>query len=274
MACPNNSRFISEAMTPGRTGLGKSRFGPCLAKLVTAAGRIAVALFIVPSAFADDAASILEKADAIRFPRESFQVEVSITSATASGDEFRKFRILSKGNENTIIQTVEPASERGQILLMKARDLWVFLPTVSQPVRLSLAQRLTGQVANGDLARANFSGDYTPRLVRTEKIDGIEHQVLELTAVDRTVTYARVMLWVRTSNNAPSKAEFYSLSDKLLKTCIYDEYKTLGGKLRPTRLIMQDALKQGEQSVLEYSAMQLRELPDKIFTKEYLKKVE
>ena len=261
-------------MTPGRTGLGKSRFGTCLAKLVTAAGMIAVALFIVPSAFADDATSILEKADSIRFPRESFQVEVSITSATSSGDEFRKFRILSKGNENTIIQTVEPASERGQILLMKARDLWVFLPTVSQPVRLSLAQRLTGQVANGDLARANFSGDYTPRLLRTEKIDGIEHHVLELTAVDRGVTYARVMLWVRASTSAPSKAEFYSLSDKLLKTCIYDEYKTLGGKLRPTRLIMQDALKPGEQSVLEYSAMQLRELPDKIFTKEYLKKVE
>jgi hypothetical protein len=98
--------------------------------------------------------------------------------------------------------------------------------------------------------------------------------VLELTAVDRGVTYARVLSGCAASNGAPHKAEFYSLSDKLLKTCIYDEYKMLGGKLRPTRLIMQDALKQGEQSVLEYSSMQLRELPDKIFTKEYLKKVE
>jgi outer membrane lipoprotein-sorting protein len=238
------------------------------------AAMLTAALFIVPPAFAQDAASILEKADTIRFPRESFQVEVSIQSTTGSGDEYRKFRILSKGNENTIIQTVEPASERGQILLMKARDLWVFLPTVSQPVRLSLAQRLTGQVANGDLARANFSGDYTPTLLRTEKIDGNDYHVLELAAVDRGVTYARVLFWVRTSNSAPHKAEFYSLSDKLLKTCIYDEYKMLGGKLRPTRLIMQDALKQGDQSVLEYSSMQLRELPDKIFTKEYLKKVE
>lgn len=231
-------------------------------------------LGIASSACAQDAASILEKADTIRFPREAFQVEVSVNSATSSGDEYRKFRILSKGNENTIVQTVEPASERGQILLMKARDLWVFMPNVSQPVRLSLAQRLTGQVANGDLARANFSGDYTPRLVRTEKIDGQDHHVLELTAVDRGVTYARVILWVRASTSAPHKAEFYSLSDKLLKTCIYEEYKSLGGKLRPTRLIMQDALKQGEQSVLEYSAMQLRDIPDKVFDKEYLKKLQ
>ncbi len=273
MVSPMNARLIAEHRGDAFS-LAQAKVGKRIARLLALLASIAAALFIVPSALAQDAASILEKADTIRFPRESFQVEVTIKSTTGSGDEFRKFRILSKGNENTIIQTVEPASERGQILLMKARDLWVFLPTVSQPVRLSLAQRLTGQVANGDLARANFSGDYTPSLLRTEKLDGHDYQVLELTAVDRGVTYARVLLWVRTSNGAPHKAEFYSLSDKLLKTCIYDEYKMLGGKLRPTRLIMQDALRQGDQSVLEYNAMQLRELPDKIFTKEYLKKVE
>ncbi|MCV4698425.1 hypothetical protein OFB92_35475, partial [Escherichia coli] len=75
-------------------------------------------LWVGSQAYAQDAASILEKADTIRFPREPFQVEVSVTSTTASGEEFRKYRILSKGNENTIVQTTEPASERGQILLM------------------------------------------------------------------------------------------------------------------------------------------------------------
>ena len=70
------------------------------------------------------------------------------------------------------------------------------MPEVSQPVRISLAQRLTGQVANGDLARANFSGDYNPKIVRTESIGNEKYLVLELTAVDRSVTYQRVMYWV------------------------------------------------------------------------------
>jgi hypothetical protein len=48
----------------------------------------------------------------------------------------------------------------------------------------------------------------------------------------------------------------------------------MAGKLRPTRLVMEDALKSGEQSVLEYQGMKLRDLPDKIFTKDYLKKLE
>jgi outer membrane lipoprotein-sorting protein len=221
------------------------------------------------------AASIVQKADQIRFPAEGFEVGVTITTTTAGEPaDARKYRVLSKGNENTVVMTTEPASERGQILLMKGRDLWMFLPAVSQPVRLPVAQRLTGVVANGDLARANLAGDYKPQLLRAEKIDGEPMYVLELIAVDRSVTYHRVLYWVRQSNYWPHKAEFYSLSDRLLKTCLYQKFERQAGRVRPTRLVMQDALRMDEESVLEYADMRLRELPDKVFTKDYLKRLE
>lgn len=221
------------------------------------------------------ARSIVEKADHVRFPAEGFEVDVNIQSVTSSGsNETRKYKVLSKGNENTIVMIVEPASERGQIMLMKGRDLWIFLPNVSQPVRLGLAQRLTGQVANGDLARANFSGDYSPKILRTEEVDGEKCYVLELTAVDRGVTYGKVLYWVRQANFWPHKAEFYSLSDRLLKTSRYQNFQQLGGRVRPTRMLMEDALRKGEQSTLDYSAMKMRDLPDKVFSKDYLKRLE
>lgn len=221
------------------------------------------------------ARSILERSDAIRFPSEGFQVDVNITSTGQDkAAENRKYRVLSKSNENTVVMILEPASERGQIMLMKGRDLWVFMPNVSQPIRLGLAQRLTGEVANGDLARANFAGDYTPSLLRTEKVDGQEHYVLELIGVDRGVTYRRVLLWVNKANYHPRKAEFYTLSNRLMKTCSYENFRDMAGKQRPTRLVMSDALKSGEQSVLEYAQMKLRDLPDKVFSKDYLKKLQ
>lgn len=221
------------------------------------------------------ARSILEKSDLIRFPREGFQVEVTIsTAAQGQAPEVRKYRILSKGNENTVVQITEPASERGQIMLMKGRDLWIFMPSVSQPVRLALAQRLTGQVANGDLARSNFTGDYSPKILRTDTIGGEQYHVLELTAVDRGVTYHKVIYWVKQSNFHPHRAEFYSLSNRLLKTARYENYQTMLGKPRPTRMVMEDALRKGEESVLEYSGMKLRDLPDRVFTKDYLQRLE
>jgi outer membrane lipoprotein-sorting protein len=230
----------------------------------------------VPAAGDDELArSIVEKADHVRFPVEPFEASVTISSTDANGPaEVRRYQVLAKGNENTLVMVTEPASERGQILLLKGHDLWIFLPAVSQPVRLSLAQRLTGQVANGDLARANFAGDYTAKLLRTEKIDNESLYVLELTAVDRSVTYHRVLYWVRQANYRPYTAEFYSLSDHLLKTCLYQNYKPLAGRERPTRLVMQNALLKDQESVLEYSAMRLRDLPDRMFTKDYLKRLE
>jgi len=220
------------------------------------------------------AAEILDKADRIRFPLESFEVDVAVTSLSdGKQTDSRLYKVLSRGNDNTIVQVLEPASERGQAMLMRGRDLWIFMPSVSQPVRLSLSQRLTGQVANGDIARANFSGDYTPRLLRTEAVDGDEHYVLELAAVDRGVTYSRVLYWVRKSNFHPHKAEFYSLSGRLLKTCRYEEFKTLAGRVRPTRLVLRDALRAGDESVMEYSAMKLRDLPARMFSKDYLQRL-
>jgi outer membrane lipoprotein-sorting protein len=222
-----------------------------------------------------EARGILEKSDEIRFPATGFQVDILITSSAPDQDaDKRKYRVLSKGNDSTVVMILEPAAERGQIMLMKGRDLWVFMPNVSQPIRLGLAQRLTGQVANGDLARANFTGDYTPRLLRTETVRGEDQHVLELTAVDRGVTYHRVLLWVGKSNHRPRKAEFYSLSNRLMKTCLYEGYREMGGRIRPTRLVMEDALKKDNESVLEYQEMRLRDLPDKIFTKDYLKKLQ
>jgi len=232
---------------------------------------------LAPPVIADDpvARDIVEKADLVRFPAEGFQVDVSITNnSSGRSAESRLYRVLSKGNSNTVVMVTEPAAERGQIILMKGRDLWVFMPDVSQPIRIALSQRLTGQVANGDLARANFAADYNAKLLRTEAIGNETYHVLDLIAVDRSVTYQRVVYWVRQSDNWPYKAEFYSLSNRLLKTCSYENFQTMEGRPRPTRLLLTDALKGGEQSILEYKNMKLRDLPDKIFTKDYLKKLE
>lgn len=232
--------------------------------------------FVLAQDSGDAAArQIVERADEIRFPRESFQTDITVTNFSdgTSGDE-RKFRVLSRGNENTIVLTMSPASERGQALLMRGRDLWIFMPSVSQPVRISLSQRLTGQVANGDLARANFAGDYNPVLSGSEALDGQQAHVLDLTAVDRGVTYAKVRYWVAKDDNRPLKAEFYALSGRLMKTAYYQDFRELAGRLRPTRLVMEDALKKGETSVLEYQTMALRDLPERMFTREYLRRLQ
>jgi outer membrane lipoprotein-sorting protein len=222
-----------------------------------------------------DATALVQRADAIRFPRESFETVITVTNySDGEAGDVRKYRVMSRGNENTIVLTESPASERGQALLMRGRDLWIFMPSVSQPVRLSLSQRLTGEVANGDLARANFAGDYAATAAGDETVDGVDAHVLELAAIGRGVTYARVRYWVAVEDDRPIKAEFYAVSGRLLKTSRYENFKELAGRPRPTRLVIENALKEGDYSVLEYETMVLRDLPERMFTREYLRRLQ
>jgi|TARA_R110002094_G_scaffold112564_3_gene109120 hypothetical protein len=221
-----------------------------------------------------DATALVQRADAIRFPRESFETLITVTNYTAGeAGDVREYKVMSRGNENTIVLTESPASERGQALLMRGRDLWIFMPTVSQPVRLSLSQRLTGQVANGDLARANFAGDYSAELAGRENLDGEDAWVLDLTAAGRGVTYAKVRYWVAVADDRPIKAEFYAVSGRLLKTSRYEAFQELAGRMRPTRLVIEDALKEGDYSVLEYNTMTVKDLPERMFTQQYLRRL-
>lgn len=218
---------------------------------------------------------IVEKADRIRFPKSGFQVEVRITTTGPDQEpDIREYRVLQKGNDKSVVQTTAPASERGQIMLLRGSDLWVFLPAVSQPVRLPLAQRLTGQVANGDLARANFAGDYNAEILRQEEIEGSAYHVIELTAARSGVTYHRVLYWVNKNNYRPYKAQFFTVSNRLMKEAFYEDYKEMQGKVRPARLVMEDRLRKGERSVMVYAGLKPRKLPDKLFTKNYLKKLQ
>lgn len=220
------------------------------------------------------ARDILARAESIRFPESGFQMDIDITTTQPDTEpELRSYRLLSNGNTQTLVQTTAPAIDRNQILLMRDRDLWAFLPNLSQPIRLPLSQRLTGQVSNGDLARANFVGDYTPSLLRSEKVDGETHHVLQLDAVDRWVTYHKVLYWVNARNYRPLKAEFYTVSGRLLKTCHYQKYKPMLGEQRPSQLVIEDAVRAGHKSVLDYANMVARNLPERVFTKDYLKKL-
>lgn len=220
------------------------------------------------------AGEIVTRADSVRSPDTDFSVDVTITSLR-SGKEARvtKYEVFLKGRENTLIKTMYPPIERGRSVLMKGLDLWVYLPNIRRPVRISLQQRLVGEVSYGDIARVNFSGDYEAKIIRKETIDEKTYYVLDLTAKDMRVTYNRAIYLVQKDNFHPFKAEFYSISGKLLKICHYEDYQDRMGRLRPMRLILEDPLRKGRKSIIQYSDMNPKQLPDKWFTRHYLQKL-
>lgn len=217
---------------------------------------------------------IVTKIDVVRNVDVDHTMIATITSFKPNRPERKaQYEVMIKGRENAIVKTLEPQTERGRTLLMRGSDFWAFFPEVAKPIRISLQEKLTGDVSNGDIARTNFSVDYAATLLRHETIDAKEYYVLELNSKNDTSTYGKVILWAQTGNFWPLKAEFYALSGRFLKSCSYENYKIIADRERPSRLVLRDAVMQGQYSTLEYGGLTVQEIPEKYFSKEYLKKI-
>jgi outer membrane lipoprotein-sorting protein len=212
-----------------------------------------------------DAEAVLKHSDAYRNGWPSYVLHVKITNYESDkADEEKLYEVSQKGTEKTYVEFMSPR-EKGQHLLMLGDDMWVYLPDTSRPVRITPLERLSGDASNGDVARTNYAADYTPAYVRTEKLGTDECHVLNLTAKRKGATYQRILYWLRVQDDRPVKAEFYLTSGKLVKSATFDEFLTVGGREQLRCMTLYDEIRHNSHSVLEYSGIAPRELPDKLF---------
>ena len=231
---------------------------------------VAVLAFALP-ARAEEAVDIVRQADLVRRPGESFVWKVVITSYEGSkAPTTDGFEVFVKGVRRSFVKFVAPLRNVGRSLLAIDRDLWIYLPDAGKPVRIPLAQRLVGQVANGDLARVDYAGDYDATLLGRESVDGVACHVLDLKAKTKDVTYSAIKYWVAQADPRPVKAEFYAGTGTLLKTGTFD-LKEVAGRRLVTRVTFVDAIRRDRKSTLDFGDVTVRDLPDKYFDKNYMK---
>ena len=216
---------------------------------------------------APDAEAILKRADTFRNGWPSYVLKVKITNYESDkADEEKFYEVSQKGTEKTYVEFLSPR-EKGEHLLMLGDDMWVYLPDTSRPVRITPLERLSGDASNGDVARTNYAADYTPVYLRTEKVDAEECYVLDLTAKRKGATYQRILFWVRVQDARPVRAEFYLTSGKHIKSATFDDYMTVEGRNQLRRMTLYDEIRHNSHSVLEYSGIAPRELPDSSSTR-------
>jgi outer membrane lipoprotein-sorting protein len=215
---------------------------------------------------------ILKKVDSLRNPLVSFQLDVDLVSYRNQETEAWKMRVFGQGTEKSLVEFVDPASQKGQYLLMLNEAMWIYLPGTSRPIRISPLQRLMGEASNGDVARTSYSIDYNAELAGEEVVTDLPCYRLELAAKDAAVSYNKVTLWVSKGSYEPIKADFYVVSGKLMKHAFFREFGILNGHRAITAIEIQDAIRPGRRTVMRYSKLQSKDLPDKMFNKNYLGK--
>jgi putative ABC transport system permease protein len=212
------------------------------------------------------AGEILKQADEFRNPGAwpSLRVRTRIDNFESDKlSETADYDVAIKG-DNSLVTFLSPKT-KGQSLLMRGDDMWLYLPSVARGVRITPIQRLLGNASNGDLARLRYSIDYAPTMGGEETVNGLPCIVLELQAARKAATYQRIKYAVRKSDSMPVKADFFLASGRHIKTAFFDEPKVFDGHQAITRIIIYDDLKTASKTVMTFQDFQPQRIDDKIF---------
>jgi len=227
-------------------------------------------LFITP-AFSLDGTEILKKVDANLQP-ESFESYRKLINIEPSGAK-REFLLytIKKGNDKIVSLFLSPASEKGRATLRLGDNMWLYIPNVGKPVRITSLQSVVGGVFNNaDIMRLDYNVEYDVQKIDEEKSE----YVLDLKAKTAAVAYDKLKMWVDKKTIVPTKVECYAATGLLIKTLYFKERKSFEGVLRPSVIETDSPLYKGYQSILAYANVKKRIVSDEVFTLEFLAKIE
>jgi len=179
---------------------------------------------------------------------------------------------LKKDQDKVVTLFVSPASEAGRVTLRLGDNMWLYIPGVGRPIRITSLQSLVGGVFNNaDIMRLDYGVEY-----EADELKENEGQyLLTLKAKSGTVAYDRLRMWVLKEELLPTRIECYAAAGMLIKTLHFKEIKDIGdGVVRPAVMETESPLYQGYRSIMISANLKRRSLPDEVFTLPYLPRVQ
>ncbi|MCD4742670.1 MAG: outer membrane lipoprotein-sorting protein [Desulfobacteraceae bacterium] len=231
-------------------------------------------LMAVPSitAFALDGNKILKQVDRNLNP-ESFEMYRKLINIEPDGTkkEFVMFSI-KKGKNKIASIFLSPASEKGRSTLRIGENMWLYIPNVGRPLRITSLQSVTGGVFNNsDIMRVDYSAEYNCEKIETTK----KGHTLYLKAKIKNVAYETVNMFIDSEKLLPHKIECYAASGMLIKNLYFKNIKDFGdGVVRPAIIETDSPLYKGYKSYIVFAKVKKRELADEIFSLNYMNKID
>lgn len=181
---------------------------------------------------------------------------------------------VKKGHDKMVALFLDPPSEKGRSTLRLGDNMWLYIPDVGKPIRITNLQSVVGGIFNNsDIMQLDFSVEYEATIL-TDESDG-DTYVLQLDAKNDTVAYDMMKMWVCAETLFPTKIEAHASSGMLIKTLYYKEVKDFGdGIVRPSVIETDSPLHKGYKSVIIFANVKAREFDDEVFTLDYMSRVE
>ena len=231
-----------------------------------------LALLLAAPAAATDANELLKKVDRNLSPvsYESYRKLINVEPSGRT-KEFVLFTV-KKGRDKVASLFLSPASDKGRSTLRLEDNMWLYIPNVAKPVRITSMQSVVGGVFNNsDILQLDYADEYD-----VSKLEDLgKEYLLHLKARTKTVAYDQLRMWVDKERVSPSKVECLTEASMLIKTLYFKDIKDFGGGIvRPAMVETDSPLYKGYKSVMMFANVRTRDFADEVFTLTYMPKLD
>jgi len=170
-------------------------------------------------------------------------VEMQITK-----EDFQRkisMQFWSLGESNILIRIRSPQEDAGTAILKVGNKLWYYLPkanrTVKMPASMTMTPWMGSHFTLDDLVKeSRLTNDYVIATSFEGQRDGVATSEYTLTPRPAAaVVWGKITLEIHQADRRPVRQRYYDEDGKLVRELTFSEYKTMSGRLIPTRLVMQ-----------------------------------
>ena len=190
----------------------------------------------------------------------TFEARKSRILMTVEGTRTRTYEMISfaRGEEDSALEYVSPARDKGTRMLKLGDELWTYLPGVDRVQKISghmLRQGMMGSDVSYEdmMVSRKLRQRYSAKVRGESSVDGKPCWTLELIANDKSVTYPKRVSCVDKQTFIPLRQELFALSGKLLKTWTMSDVKDYpNGRKFPSKMTITDNVKKESSTRIEF----------------------
>ena len=222
-------------------------------------------------------AKILKSVDAqANFDTSDLSATITIVSTKPGKDQTKteaKYFRRDK-DKKFLVLLLQPQVQKGQGYLQVDDSTWFYDPESREFSFFSLKDNFgDSEARNDDFRSSSLADDYTVVQAEASTLGKLEVNILTLQAKNDKVAFPRTKVWIEKGSNLLRKTEDYSLSNRLMRTQYYPSYAQVGSRYIPTKMLFVDNLNEGEKSEMSLRDISTGNIPDNIFTKQYVERV-
>jgi hypothetical protein len=210
---------------------------------------------------AQTAREIIDRVDRLLRGESSHgRMEMSIT--TEHWTRSLEMEVWSLGVDHSLVRVTAPPREAGMATLKADQEVWNYLPrvdrTIKVPPSLMMGAWMGSHFTNDDLVKeSRIIEDYDIEIAFEGVRDGVAVWEFLLTPKpDAPVVWGRIEEEVRQDDLMPTWVRYYDEDGQLVRRMTFSDFRTMGGRLVPARMVVLPEDKPEESTTLLYHELQ------------------